>query len=64
MKNQNSQPSFARCVLHLRAINRNPSQFRFYVRGIVREFTGSLSGLFILGGIVFLCFAFGVNLFF
>ena len=37
MKNQ-PIPSFARCVLHVRAIHRNPSQFRFYLSGILREF--------------------------
>ena len=62
-KNQHSQPSFARCVLHARAITRNPSRFRFYVRGIFREFANPC-GEIILAGIVLLSFCFGVNLFF
>lgn len=63
MKNQHSQPSFARCVLHLRSIHRNPSGFRFYVCGIAREFANPC-GEIILAGIVLLLFCFGVNLFF
>ena len=59
----NKQPSFARCVLHVRAIHRNPSAFRFYVRGIAREFNNPC-GEIILAGIVLLSFCFGVNLFF
>lgn len=62
MKNQVT-PSFARCVLHVRAIHRNPSAFRFYVRGIAREFANPC-GEIILAGIVFLSFCYGVNLFF
>jgi hypothetical protein len=34
----NSQPSFARCKLHLSCIVRNPSRFAFYAGGIIREF--------------------------
>lgn len=65
LPSMNKQPSFARCVLHVRAIHRNPSGFRFYVCGIARElFTGSFAGLFILGGIAFICFALIVNSFF
>lgn len=60
----NNLPSFARCLLHARALGRNPSQFHFYFCGIMREFTQSFSGLFILGSIAFICFALGVNLFF
>ena len=60
MKNQ---PSFARCVLHVRAIHRNPSALRFYVCGIIREFNNPC-GEIILACVAFLLFAFGVNLFF
>ena len=63
MKNHHHQPSLARCVLHVRAIHRNPSGFRFYVRGILREFANPC-GEIILAGIVLLSFCFGVNLFF
>jgi hypothetical protein len=59
MKNQPNQPSFARCVLHLRAINRNPSQFRFYLSGILREFKecGTIAICF-----VFTLFIFGLSI--
>ena len=59
----NKQPSFARCKLHLSCIVRNPSRFRFYVCGIIREFNNPC-GEIILAGILLLSFCFGVNLFF
>ena len=45
----NNLPSLARCVLHVRAVTRNPSAFRFYLRGILREFANPF-GEFILAG--------------
>ena len=45
----NNQPSLARCVLHVRAIHRNPSAFGFYLRGILREFSNPF-GEFVLAG--------------
>ena len=63
MKNT-TVPSFARCVLHVRAIHRNPSAFRFYLGGIVREFTQSLSGLLIVAGFSALLALKIINLFF
>lgn len=63
MKNQHTNPSFARCVLHVRAIHRNPSALRFYVRGILREFANPCGEL-ILAGIALVLFCFGVNIFF
>lgn len=59
----NNLPSFARCVLHLRAIHRNPSRVSFYVRGILREFD-NIGGAICVACFAFICFAFGVNLFF
>ena len=59
----NSQPSFARCVLHVRAIHRNPSRVSFYVRGILREFD-NLGGAICIGCLAFVLFAFGANAFF
>jgi hypothetical protein len=62
MKNQ-QQPSFARCILHVRAIHRNPSRFRFYVCGIAREFANPC-GEIMLACLLLVLFCFGVNLFF
>jgi hypothetical protein len=55
----NSQP-FARCVLHVRCVVRNPSRFRFYLFGILREFREASSFALIVGGVGF--FFFGVCL--
>lgn len=57
----NNQPSFARCLLHGRALFRNPRGFRFYLGGILREFTQSFSGLFIVAGFGLLLFLELVN---
>jgi hypothetical protein len=59
MKNQHQQPSFARCVLHVRAIHRNPSQFRFYLGGIIREFKECSTLAFCF---VFTLFIFGLSI--
>lgn len=59
----NTSPSFARCVLHVRAVFRKPSAFRFYALGVLREFD-NVSGAFILGGLALILFCFGVNAFF
>ena len=37
MKKTNSETSCGRCVLHVRAIIRNPSRFSFYAHGIGNE---------------------------
>lgn len=56
-----NNPSFARCLLHGRALFRNPRGFRFYLGGIVREFTQSLSGVVIVSGFGLLLFLELVN---
>jgi hypothetical protein len=55
----NSQP-FARCVLHVRCVVRNPSRLRFYVGGILREFQEASSFALIVAGTCL--FGFGVCL--
>ena len=57
------QPSLAGCVLHVRAVFRKPSAFRFYAAGLWRELDTWQGGL-CLACFVFLLFAFGVNAFF
>jgi hypothetical protein len=59
----NNQPSFARCCLHAHCITRNPSRFAFYLRGIIREFSGPF-GEFLLAGFFVTIFIKAVNLFF
>lgn len=59
----NTSPSFARCLLNVRALFRRPSRFRFYVCGVLREFD-NLCGSVIVCGFALLLFIFGVNIFF
>jgi hypothetical protein len=64
MKNyKNTSPSFARCLLNVRAITRKPSAFRFYLRGVLREFD-NLCGAVIVCGFALVLFCLGVNIFF
>jgi len=60
----NKQPSFTRCKLHLSCITRNPSRFRFYAGGIMREFKEASPFALCVGGSVLFCFGVSiVNLF-
>jgi hypothetical protein len=55
---KNNSPS--RCALHARCIIKNPSRFRFYVGGILREFKDATPFALLVGGSVL--FVFGVSL--
>ena len=61
----NSNPSFARCKLHLACITRNPSRFAFYAGGILREFQQATPFALLVGGAALFCFGVSlVNIFF
>jgi hypothetical protein len=59
----NTQPSFARCILHVRAVTRTPSRFRFYAGGIIREFSNPF-GEFLVAGFFLIILLNLINLFF
>jgi hypothetical protein len=46
----NSNPSFARCKLHLACMTRNPSRFAFYLGEILREFKDATPFALLVGG--------------
>jgi hypothetical protein len=65
MKKTNSETSCGRCILHVRAIIRNPSRFAFYAGGIIREFKQASPFALCVGGSVLFVFGISlVNLFF